>query len=104
MEKMIIVDNKPTKKRRVVGFVERYEIDGSDKKCCVEEWYEYTYKVIDMAEGRDVRDIREDLGLNLRDAADKLGISIVELSRVELGKARFSDYKKAISVLKVGIK
>ena len=48
---------------------------------------------------RNFRERRSALGLSLHQAADRLGISVVELSGLELGRSNFSDWDLAEHVL-----
>lgn len=52
-----------------------------------------------VAQGRIVRELRIGLGKGLREGARLTGLSVVELSAIELGRSRFVNFDAAMSAL-----
>lgn len=54
-----------------------------------------------VAQGQSVRSLRSGLGKGLREGARLAGLTVVELSAIELGRRRFVNFDAAMIALQV---
>lgn len=80
---------EPIGTQRTHAFINRgHAEDGTALNHSFEEIEVPVYPKDAVASGRELRDARVTRGINLRDAAKLLGISVVQLSDLERGRAR----------------